>query len=62
MGFFDKLFGRKEKYIPKERYTNQEGYRQHYNPYSPDARADGYAPVHGTLLEQSTKEIFCPMK
>lgn len=60
MGFFDKLFGRKEKYIPKERYTNQEGYRQHYNPYSPDARADGYAPVHRDSARAKYKRDILP--
>lgn len=27
-------------------YITKEGYEQHYNPKSPDARENGYAPVH----------------
>lgn len=27
-------------------YTNKKGYRQHYNPKSPDARKSGFSPVH----------------
>ena len=27
-------------------YTDKNGYRQHYNPKSPDARKSGYSPVH----------------
>lgn len=27
-------------------YTNKNGYKQHYNPKSPEARKSGFSPVH----------------
>ena len=30
----------------KYTYTNKNGYKQHYNPKSPDARKSGFSPVH----------------
>lgn len=33
-------------FFKKSDYYTKEGYRQHYNPSSPDARKNGYSPVH----------------
>ncbi len=32
--------------VRHKKYTTKEGYIQHYNPKSPDARDNGYSPVH----------------
>lgn len=55
MGFFGK-----KKNATKERYTNKEGYRQHYNPFSPDARENGYAPVHRDSARSKYKRDIEP--
>ena len=59
MGFFSK----KESYVAKEekrRYTTKEGYRQHSNPSSPDARKNGYAPVHRDAARAKYKREIGP--
>lgn len=42
------------------RYTTKEGYRQHYNPSSPDARRNGYAPVHRDSARAKYKRDIGP--
>lgn len=44
----------------RKRYTTKEGYRQHYNPSSPDARRDGYAPVHRDSARAKYKRDIKP--
>ena len=36
-------------------YRTKEGYEQHYNPKSPDARENGYAPVHRDVARKKIK-------
>ena len=36
-------------------YITKEGYEQHYNPKSPDARENGYAPVHRDIVRKKIK-------
>jgi hypothetical protein len=43
MGWFSKK--------PQE-YNTKEGYKQHYNPKSLDARSNGFSPVHRDVASQ----------
>jgi len=43
-----------------ENYINKEGYEQHYNPKSPDARKDGYSPVHRDVARKIIKRDIEP--
>lgn len=36
-------------------YKTKEGYVQHYNPKSPDARENGYSPVHRDVARKIVK-------
>ncbi len=36
-------------------YKTKEGYVQHYNPKSPDARENGYSPVHRDVARKKIK-------
>ncbi len=39
-------------------YTTKEGYVQHYNPKSPDARENGYSPVHRDVARKKIKRAL----
>lgn len=41
-------------------YTSSAGYVQHYNPSSPDARANGYSPVHRDVARKKIKRDIKP--
>ena len=41
------IFNRKPK-----NYITKEGYEQYYNPKSPDARDNGYAPKHRDIARK----------
>lgn len=43
------FFSKNKKYVIKE------GYVQHYNPKSPDARINGYSPVHRDVARKKLK-------
>lgn len=36
-------------------YITKEGYEQQYNPKSPDARENGYSPVHRDVARKMLK-------
>lgn len=42
-------------YRKHKKYITKEGYIQHYNPKSPDARANGYAPLHRDIARKKIK-------
>ena len=35
-----------------KKYVTKEGYVQHFNPKSPDARGNGYAPLHRDIARK----------
>lgn len=41
-------------------YLNKDGYEQHYNPSSPDARWNGYSPVHRDVARKKIKRAIKP--
>ena len=41
-------------------YTHKNGYRQHYNPSSPDARKSGFSPVHRDVARKKYKRDIKP--
>ncbi len=41
-------------------YTHKNGYRQHYNPSSPDARKSGFSPVHRDVARKKYKREIKP--
>ncbi len=41
-------------------YKTKEGYVQHYNPKSPDARENGYSPVHRDVARKIVKRDIGP--
>lgn len=41
-------------------YFTKEGYEQHYNPKSPDARENGYSPVHRDAARKKIKRNLRP--
>ena len=41
-------------------YTNKNGYRQHYNPKSPEARKSGFSPVHRDVARKKYKRDIKP--
>ena len=44
----------------KKSYTTKEGYKQHYNPSSPDARKNGFSPVHRDAARKKYKRDIKP--
>lgn len=44
------LFSKRNK-----NYQTKEGYIQHYNPKSPDARNNGYSPIHRDVARKKNK-------
>ena len=43
-------------------YTNKNGYRQHYNPKSPEARNSGFSPVHRDVARKKYNRDIKKMK
>ena len=41
-------------------YKTKEGYAQHYNPTSPDARENGYSPAHRDVARKKIKRDIGP--
>lgn len=41
-------------------YITKEGYMQHYNPKSPDARPNGYSPIHRDIARKKFKREIGP--
>ncbi len=46
--------------MPKRYYTNKNGYRQHYNPKSPEARKSGFSPVHRDVARKKYNRNIKP--
>ena len=46
--------------MAKRYYTNKNGYRQHYNPNSPEARKSGFSPVHRDVARKKYKRDIKP--
>jgi hypothetical protein len=41
-------------------FINNDGYKQHYNPKSPDARNNGYAPIHRDVARKKISRDILP--